>query len=257
MGRLVDSAEAPRVRLIWRTDKFWLEVETGTRRGGGKHIEVDWTLERDKSDPDVIMWAGVDWDTRPATAKSAGGQADDTVAAILQVVADHPNELTETGVLEKVGGNRAKARETFLGLKANGGVVVKNRGAKGGHTHGETRPSRAWTERRKATAATDTGPRTTAGRKRCGFGGNRYRRRYGFGTGCPMNGRKYLLGTGFQPVPVRGTGCPLRRPRRAGYGQPNPYPPPPIGTGCGCPPWSKIENTHGPELKTPPPIGNQ
>jgi RecA-family ATPase len=25
-------------------NKFWLEVETGTRRGGGKHLEVDWTL---------------------------------------------------------------------------------------------------------------------------------------------------------------------------------------------------------------------
>ena len=113
-------------------NKFWLEVETGTRRGGGKHLEVDWTLKRDDGDPDVLMWTRMDWDTRPATAKSAAGQVDDTVRRILQVVADHPNELTETGVLEKVGGNRAKAYDTLLGLKANGGVVVKNQERKEG-----------------------------------------------------------------------------------------------------------------------------
>ena len=107
-------------------NKFWLEVETGTRRGGGKHLEVDWTLERDQGDPDVIMWTGVDWDARAATVKSAGGQADDTVVAILQVVADHPYELTQTQVLKAVGGNREKASEAFQGLKANSGVVVKN-----------------------------------------------------------------------------------------------------------------------------------
>ena len=106
--------------------KFWLEVETGSRRGGGKHLEVDWTLERDTSDPDVIAWTGVDWEARPMAAKSAcGGRADDTAAAILQVIADHPFEMTETQVLAKIGGNRAKARETLLGLKANGGVVVR------------------------------------------------------------------------------------------------------------------------------------
>lgn len=107
-------------------NKYWLEVETGSRRGGGKHLEVDWTLERDKSDPDVIAWTSVDWDARPMTAKS-GGKADSTVAAILQVVADHPFELTETQVLEKVGGKRDKTRDAFAGLKANGGVFVQKR----------------------------------------------------------------------------------------------------------------------------------
>lgn len=118
--------------------KFWLEVETGSRRGGGKHLEVDWTLERDKSDPDVILWTGVDWEARPMNAKSAGGRADDTAAAILQVVADHQFELTETQVLAKVGGNRAKARETLLGLKANGGVVVRDTERKEGEEEKRT-----------------------------------------------------------------------------------------------------------------------
>lgn len=113
-------------------DKYWLQVETGTRRGGGKHLEVDWTLDRDKSDPDVIAWTGVDWECRPMDVKSPGSRADDTMSAILQVVADHPFELTETGVLEKVGGNRAKVREVLLGLKANGGVVVRNQERKEG-----------------------------------------------------------------------------------------------------------------------------
>jgi hypothetical protein len=106
--------------------KFWLEVETGTRRGGGKHLEVDWSLIRDKSDPDVILWSGVEWDSRPMSAKSAGGKVDDTVAAILRVVADHPFELTESKVLDTVGGNRAKGRNAFQELKANGGVIVRN-----------------------------------------------------------------------------------------------------------------------------------
>ncbi|OBH54328.1 hypothetical protein [Mycobacterium sp. E2479] len=105
--------------------KFWLEVETGTRRGGGQHLEVDWTLERDKSDPDVILWASVDWEARPMAAKSPDGRIDATVTAILQVIADHPFELTETQVLDKVGGNREKARKAFADLKTNGGLVVK------------------------------------------------------------------------------------------------------------------------------------
>ena len=106
-------------------NKFFLEVSTGTRRGGGKNLEVDWTLERDGGDPDLIAWTGVDWESRPASGKPAGGTVNTTVEAILQVVADSPYELTESKVLEKVGGNRARAREAFAGLKANGGIVVK------------------------------------------------------------------------------------------------------------------------------------
>lgn len=107
-------------------DKYWLEVETGTRRGGGKHLEIDWALDRDKSDPDVIAWTGVDWECRPMEMKSPGSRADDTVAAILQVVADNPFELTETKVLQMVGGNRQKGREAFAALKSNGGIVIKD-----------------------------------------------------------------------------------------------------------------------------------
>lgn len=115
-------------------NKFWLEVMTGTRRGGGKHLEVDWTLERDNSDPDVIAWTGADWECRPMAVTSPGSRADDTMAAILQVVADHPFELTETGVLHLVGGNRQRGREAFAALKSNGGIVIKDCAAdEGGH----------------------------------------------------------------------------------------------------------------------------
>jgi hypothetical protein len=115
-------------------NKFWLEVETGSRRGGGKRLEVDWTLERDKSDPDVIAWTGVDWESRPMATKSPGSRADDKMTAILQVVADHPFELTETKVLQLVGGNRDKGREAFAALKSNGGIVIKDCAAdEGGH----------------------------------------------------------------------------------------------------------------------------
>jgi hypothetical protein len=107
-------------------DRYWLQVETGRRRGGGKHLEVDWALDRDKSDPDVIAWTGVDWEARPMAAKSSGSRADDKMTAILQVVADHPFELTETKVLHFVGGNRDKGREAFAALKSNGGIVIKD-----------------------------------------------------------------------------------------------------------------------------------
>jgi hypothetical protein len=66
--------------------------------------------------------------------KSPGSRADDTMAAILQVVADHPFELTETKVLQMVGGNRQKGREAFAALKSNGGIVIKDCAAnEGGH----------------------------------------------------------------------------------------------------------------------------
>ena len=99
---------------------------TGTRRGGGKHLEADCRCwQCDDADPDVIAWTGVDWDARAATAKTAG-QVDDTVLAILQVVADHEWLLTESKVLAEVGGKREKAREAFKGLRVNGVVEVKN-----------------------------------------------------------------------------------------------------------------------------------
>ncbi|MFA4083448.1 AAA family ATPase [Mycobacteroides salmoniphilum] len=105
---------------------FRLEVETGTRRGGGRHLEVDWTLERNTGDPDAITWAGVDWDTRPCESSSGEGGKDKVVDAIMQVVRDQPYELTESGVAEKVGGKREKTREALQGLKANGWLDIKN-----------------------------------------------------------------------------------------------------------------------------------
>lgn len=106
--------------------RFCLEVETGSRRGGGKHLEVDWTLKLDASDPDAISWIGVDWETRPFEGKSATGQSDKTADHILQVVRDNPFELTESKVVEMVGGNRQRTREVLRGLKVNGWLVVKN-----------------------------------------------------------------------------------------------------------------------------------
>ena len=107
--------------------KFWLEIETGTRRSAGKHIEVDWTLERDRSDPDVVSWTGVDWDTRPCVGGSAAGQPNKTVECILQVVKDNEFELTESQIVKEVGGNRQKAFDTLNELKVNGFVVVQRR----------------------------------------------------------------------------------------------------------------------------------
>ena len=108
-------------------DKFWLEVETGTRRGGGRHIEVDWSMERDCSDPDLVLWTKIDWDTRPFVGDtSIESQHHRTAERILQVVKDHPFELTESQVVQMAGGRRDKTFEVFNGLKVNGFVVVKN-----------------------------------------------------------------------------------------------------------------------------------
>ena len=113
-------------------NKYWLEVETGTRRGGGKRLEVDWTLERDQSDPDVLLWTGVDWDCRAAVA--ASGESRDSKAAqqIMQVLRDRPFELTESAVVTEVGGKREKAFDVLNQLKANGFVVIESRGRKEG-----------------------------------------------------------------------------------------------------------------------------
>ena len=163
-------------------NKFWLEVETDAPRRW-KHLEVDWTLDRDKSDPDVIAWTGVDWESTARKLRNpAGGHVDDTVAAILQVVGDHPFELTETSVLKAVGGIRTKARETFQGLKANGGILVKNCVAdEGGRPVSRDRVGlgeNADRIRKKRFRREELRPGV-----RTPLCFNRYRRRYGFGTG--------------------------------------------------------------------------
>ena len=50
----------------------------------------------------------------------------------MQVVADNPFELTETGVAEKVGGKREKTFEVLNQLKVNSWLVVENRERKEG-----------------------------------------------------------------------------------------------------------------------------
>lgn len=107
-------------------NKYWLEMETGTRRGGGKHLEVDWTLERDRGDPDVILWTGVDWEARPYDAGKAESKDGKVAERIMQVVRDYPFELTETAVAKEVGGKRETTREVLNQLKVNGFLVVRN-----------------------------------------------------------------------------------------------------------------------------------
>lgn len=107
--------------------KFLLEVETGSRRGGGKHLEVDWTLNRDASDPDAIVWTGVEWEARPINVTTAAGQTDKTVEQILQIVKDNNFEMTESQVVGAVKGNRQKAFDTLNGLKVNGLLVIERR----------------------------------------------------------------------------------------------------------------------------------
>lgn len=107
--------------------KFLLEVETGSRRGGGKHLDVDWTLNRDASDPDAIVWTGVEWEARSAGGARTEGPADTTAQRILQVVKDNDFEMTESQVAKEAGGNRQKAFDTLNGLKVNGFLVIERR----------------------------------------------------------------------------------------------------------------------------------
>jgi len=107
--------------------KFCLEVETGSRRGGGKHLDVDWTLKRDASDPDAIVWTGVEWEARAAGRTQTEGPGDTTAQRILQVVKDSDFEMTESQVAKEAGGNRQKAFDTLNGLKVNGFLIVEKR----------------------------------------------------------------------------------------------------------------------------------
>ncbi|PJK24407.1 AAA family ATPase [Mycolicibacterium goodii] len=106
---------------------FQLELQTGSRRGGGKHLEVDWTLKRDASDPDAIVWTGVEWAARSAGGGRIDGPVDTTAQRILQVVKDYDFAMTESQVAKEAGGNRQKAFDTLNGLKVNGFLVVEKR----------------------------------------------------------------------------------------------------------------------------------
>lgn len=111
-------------------DEYRLYLETGTRRGGGRCLELDWSLEPDRSNPDTLMWKSVDWAVRPVqkktSAKADGGLAGSkTEHNIEQVLRDHPYEFTQTQVVKEIGGNRDRAFATLDAMLKRGCVEPK------------------------------------------------------------------------------------------------------------------------------------
>ena len=124
---LRDHREKPNVS----EGEFWLKVVFASRQWGDGEWEIDWHLG--PFDHDLGHHVGeITWDARPAMAATAESPDSKTAERICQVVMDNPFELTETSVLDKVGGKREKAYEVLQGLKVNGWVVVKNRERKEG-----------------------------------------------------------------------------------------------------------------------------
>lgn len=124
---LRDHREKPNVS----EGEFWLKVVFASRQWGDSEWEIDWHVGPFDHNLGHHV-GGIAWDVRPAMAAPAEGKDAKTAEHIWQVVMDNPFELTETGVLDKVGGKREKAYEVFQGLKVNGWVVVQNRERKEG-----------------------------------------------------------------------------------------------------------------------------
>ena len=100
---LRDHREKPNVS----DGEFWLKLVFASRQWGDSEWEIDWHLGPFAHDLGHHV-GEIAWDVRPATAAAAESKDTKTAEHIWQVVMDNPFELTETGVLDKVGGKRER-----------------------------------------------------------------------------------------------------------------------------------------------------
>ncbi|SON62251.1 hypothetical protein MSIMFI_03772 [Mycobacterium simulans] len=83
---------------------YKLEVEFSTRRGGGWRWEIDWHLERDDADPDMVAWKSCSWRVNsPANSTSSTPQRDLELRIVREVVAT-PWAMSRTDLHKKIGG---------------------------------------------------------------------------------------------------------------------------------------------------------
>ena len=95
---------------------FRLAMEVGSRQWGGTTYDVDLNVGR--FDAELCMHDGpISWDVRRAEfGAERGGDSDkllSTKKAILDVIADHPWELTKTAIKRDVGGDRERFTTAF------------------------------------------------------------------------------------------------------------------------------------------------
>lgn len=103
--------------------RFKLLLEIGSRQWGGTTWELD--LDIGHLDPETGTHDGdITWELRRHAAPPP--KEDRTSVAVLEVLSDCPFELTKTGVVEKVGGNRDLTRNAFEALRQEGQIRMRN-----------------------------------------------------------------------------------------------------------------------------------
>ncbi|WP_073880391.1 AAA family ATPase [Mycobacterium paraffinicum] len=85
---------------------YQLEVEFSTRRGGGWRWEIDWHLDRDDTDPDVVAWKSCNWKVNPPANTNANTPERDLELRIARKVYDSPWTMTRDDLHMVVGGRK-------------------------------------------------------------------------------------------------------------------------------------------------------
>lgn len=106
---------------------FRLAIDIGSRQWGGTSWDLDLNIGR--LDPNTGTHDGaIEWDIRPAAATDkAADRTAQLEPVILRILRDHPFELTETQVLEKVGGKAQTARQAWAQLVDDGTIIHSQR----------------------------------------------------------------------------------------------------------------------------------
>ena len=96
---------------------YQLEVESCTRRGGGRRWEIDWRLSRDP-DPDNVGWSACDWAVHTSAGGSTTTPQHDRERRILDAVAAEPWKHTRASLYSLLGGSKRMFYETVKQLLA-------------------------------------------------------------------------------------------------------------------------------------------
>lgn len=105
---------------------FHLKMHVGSRQWGGRNLSVDWSVptpDEDGTTPDArtdrITWNVDklrDEDAGAGVRPSKSYAVEKAERRVLEVLDDHPFELTKTQVADKVGGNAGTARDAIENL---------------------------------------------------------------------------------------------------------------------------------------------
>jgi len=85
---------------------YKLEVEFATRRSGGSRYEIDWHLDRDNADPDVVSWKSCDWVVSAPSDSSVTTPQRDFELKIVREIYTFPWQMTRADLHSKLGGRK-------------------------------------------------------------------------------------------------------------------------------------------------------